>query len=104
LAATIGTLMNCRGITELVVVGIGRQIGVITPQLFTILVLMAVVTTAATGPLLSRLSGGDLRKSPAPPPREPTRPGYPEPRDLNLKLKVRGRVLRGFCCCYGVSP
>jgi Kef-type K+ transport system membrane component KefB len=82
LAATIGTLMNCRGITELVVVGIGRQIGVITPQLFTILVLMAVVTTAATGPLLSRLSGGDLRMSPAPPPREPARPGYPEPRDL----------------------
>lgn len=80
LAATIGTLMNCRGVTELVVVGIGRQIGVITPQLFTILVLMAVVTTAATGPLLNRLShlgGSDPRTSPAPPCPEPTQLGLP---------------------------
>ncbi|HEX8630384.1 MAG TPA: cation:proton antiporter, partial [Catenuloplanes sp.] len=71
-AATIGTLMNCRGVTELVVLGIGRQIGVITPQMFTILVLMAVVTTAATTPLLKRLSAGDPRMSPAPPPHEAT--------------------------------
>jgi Kef-type K+ transport system membrane component KefB len=69
--------MNCRGVTELVVLGIGRQIGVITPQLFTILVLMAVVTTAATTPLLSRLSSGDPRTSPAPPRREPAQLGLP---------------------------
>ena len=55
-AAALGILMNCRGITELVVLGIGRQIGVITSDLFTILVLMAIVTTAATGPLLDRLT------------------------------------------------
>jgi len=76
-AATVGILMNCRGVTELVVLGIGRQIGVITPQLFTILVLMAVVTTAVTGPLLNRLNGADPRMSPAPPPREPARLGSP---------------------------
>jgi len=80
-AATIGTLMNCRGVTELVVLGIGRQIGVITPQLFTILVLMAVVTTAATAPLLNRLSGGDPRMSPPPPRREPAQLGAPAPDD-----------------------
>ncbi|MEV8517159.1 cation:proton antiporter [Dactylosporangium sp. NPDC051484] len=54
-SATVGTLMNCRGVTELVVLGIGRQIGVISPPLFTILVLMAVLTTAATAPALTRL-------------------------------------------------
>jgi Kef-type K+ transport system membrane component KefB len=84
LAAIVGTLMNCRGITELVVVGIGREIGVITPQLFTILVLMALVTTAATGPLLSRLNGGDPRMSPAPTPREPDHIGSPQPDDRKV--------------------
>lgn len=59
--------MNCRGLTELVVLGIGRQIGVITEQTFTLLVVMAVVTTAATAPVLSRLAGRDPRMtSPAP--------------------------------------
>jgi Kef-type K+ transport system membrane component KefB len=57
-AAAIGVLMNCRGVTELVVLGIGRQIGVITPQLFALLVLMAIVTTGITSPLLSRLHPG----------------------------------------------
>ncbi|MET7949112.1 cation:proton antiporter [Micromonospora sp. NPDC005324] len=74
-AATIGTLMNCRGVTELVVLGIGLQIGVITPHLFTILVLMAVVTTAATAPLLNRLGAADPRLSPAPRHREGSYPG-----------------------------
>lgn len=63
-AAAIGTLLNCRGVTELVVLGIGRQIGVISPQLFTMLVIMAVVTTAATGPLLNHLSRADPTTSP----------------------------------------
>ncbi len=80
-AATIGTLMNCRGVTELVVLGIGRQIGVITPQLFTTLVLMAVVTTAATAPLLNRLNRGDPTMSPPAPRREPAPLGSPVPDD-----------------------
>lgn len=80
-AATIGTLMNCRGVTELVVLGIGRQIGVITPHLFTMLVLMAVVTTAATGPLLNRFNGRDARMSPTPPSAEPTFRRFPDPHD-----------------------
>jgi Kef-type K+ transport system membrane component KefB len=80
-AATVGTLMNCRGVTELVVLGIGRQLGVITPQLFTMLVLMAVVTTAATAPVLSRLTAGDPRMSPAVPPPQPAQLGRPEPDD-----------------------
>lgn len=49
----IGALMNCRGLTELVVLDIGLSLGVIGPGLFTTLVLMALATTAVTGPALS---------------------------------------------------
>ncbi|WP_371670854.1 cation:proton antiporter [Streptomyces sp. NBC_00289] len=61
-AMSIGALMNCRGLTELVVLNIGLGLGVIGPDLFTLLVLMALVTTAATAPALSliRRRAGDL--------------------------------------------
>lgn len=49
----LGVLMNTRGLTELVVLGIGREIGVLDERLFTLLVVMAVLTTVATGPLLA---------------------------------------------------
>jgi Kef-type K+ transport system membrane component KefB len=77
-AAAIGTLMNCRGVTELVVLGIGRQIGVITPELFSILVLMTIVTTIATGPVLSRLGDGISAPPPAPRPHPKTRTAAPK--------------------------
>ncbi len=48
----LAVLMNTRGLTELVVLGIGRELGVLDAELYTLLVLMAVVTTVATGPLL----------------------------------------------------
>jgi Kef-type K+ transport system membrane component KefB len=51
-AGAIGTLMNTRGLTELVVLNIGLAAGVLNPQLFTILVCMAIVTTIMTEPLL----------------------------------------------------
>jgi Kef-type K+ transport system membrane component KefB len=54
-AAALGIVMNTRGLTELVVVSLGRSLGVLDRELFTSLVLMAIVTTAATGPLLSLL-------------------------------------------------
>ncbi|MFJ3212782.1 cation:proton antiporter [Streptomyces flaveolus] len=59
-SALMGILMNCRGITEIVVLGIGLQLGVITTNLFTIMVVMAVATTAATAPLLDRLTRNAL--------------------------------------------
>ncbi|MER6778604.1 MULTISPECIES: cation:proton antiporter [unclassified Streptomyces] len=49
-AVTLGALMNCRGVTELVVLNVGLGLGVIGAELFTALVLMALVTTAVTGP------------------------------------------------------
>ncbi|XHM65335.1 cation:proton antiporter [Streptomyces nigra] len=72
-SAAVGTLMNCRGLTELVVLGIGRQIGVITEELFTLLVIMTVVTTAATAPLFKRVAGDDPRMAPPIPQHDPER-------------------------------
>ncbi len=54
-AATIGVLMNTRGLTELIVLNVGRQLGVLDQQLFTLLVIMAVATTIMTAPLLRLL-------------------------------------------------
>jgi len=51
-AAAIGILMNTRGLMELVVLNIGLDVGVISPSLFTMVVIMALVTTAMTAPLL----------------------------------------------------
>jgi Kef-type K+ transport system membrane component KefB len=48
----LGVLMNTRGLTELVVLNLGRDLGVLDGPLFTLLVIMAVVTTVATSPLL----------------------------------------------------
>ena len=49
----IGTLMNARGLMELIILNIGLQRGVITPTLFTIMVIMAIVTTMMTGPVFN---------------------------------------------------
>ncbi len=51
-AAALGILLNTRGLVELVVLNVGLDLGVISPKLFTMLVLMALVTTFATTPLL----------------------------------------------------
>ncbi|GMV18516.1 MAG: cation/H(+) antiporter [Polyangiaceae bacterium] len=51
-AGAIGILMNTRGLMELVVVNIGLDLGVLSPTLFTMMVLMALVTTFITTPLL----------------------------------------------------
>ncbi|HYJ07381.1 MAG TPA: cation:proton antiporter [Polyangiaceae bacterium] len=48
----IGVLMNTRGLMELVVLNVGMDLGVITPTVFTIMVVMALVTTFATTPIL----------------------------------------------------
>ncbi|GAX41995.1 sodium/hydrogen exchanger [Tolypothrix sp. NIES-4075] len=64
-ASALGWLMNTRGLTELIVLNIGLSLGVITPLLFTMLVIMALVTTFMTSPLLEwtypkRLIGLDV--------------------------------------------
>lgn len=51
-ASAIGILMNTRGLMELIVLNIGMDLGVISPTVFTMLVIMALVTTFATSPIL----------------------------------------------------
>jgi Kef-type K+ transport system membrane component KefB len=53
-AAALGVLLNARGLTELVILNVGLALGVLDSRLFTAMVVMAVVTTIMTGPLLDR--------------------------------------------------
>ena len=57
-SATIGSLMNARGLMELIILNIGLEQGVITPTLFTIMVMMAIVTTLMASPLVKYLLAG----------------------------------------------
>jgi Kef-type K+ transport system membrane component KefB len=52
----IGALMNTRGLMELVVLNIGYDLGVLTPQVFAMMVIMALVTTFMTGPVLDLIN------------------------------------------------
>ena len=54
-ALGLGTLMNARGLMELIIINIGLQRGVISPELFAILVIMAVLTTLMASPLFDWL-------------------------------------------------
>jgi Kef-type K+ transport system membrane component KefB len=56
-AATLGVLMNTRGLMELIVLNVGLDLGVISPTLFAMMVLMALITTVATAPMLRLLTG-----------------------------------------------
>jgi Kef-type K+ transport system membrane component KefB len=52
-AAALGALMNTRGLTELIILGVGLRMGLLDDELYSLFVVMALVTTAMTGPLLS---------------------------------------------------
>jgi Kef-type K+ transport system membrane component KefB len=54
-SAALGVLMNSRGLVELIVLDIGLEMGILSPVLFTMMVVMALVTTFATTPLLRLL-------------------------------------------------
>jgi len=55
-SVSLGVLMNTRGLMELIVLNIGFELRVISPTLFAMLVLMALVTTLATTPILHWLT------------------------------------------------
>ncbi|WP_207782588.1 cation:proton antiporter [Phytoactinopolyspora limicola] len=70
-SGAIGVLLNTRGLTEIVILNIGREWGIIGAEMFTMMVVMALVTTAMAGPML-RL----LRVAPPPvPASSPAPPG-----------------------------
>ena len=74
-AGVIGALMNTRGLTELIVLNVGRELHVIPPTLFTILVLVALVTTFATAPIVRLIDRqGTMQR----PPRSPASKERPE--------------------------
>lgn len=62
-ALGVGALMNARGLMELILLGIGLRAGIVGPLLFSVLVLMAIVTTAMAGPLFDRVTGSRLGKN-----------------------------------------
>jgi Kef-type K+ transport system membrane component KefB len=66
----VGSLMNARGMMELIVIKVGLDIGVIGKEVFTMLLVMALVTTVMTSPLLTLFSRG---ASAAADPKQPVR-------------------------------
>lgn len=67
---TIGALMNTRGLMELIVLNIGYDLGVLTPSIFAMMVIMALATTFMTGPALNCINRA-YRKQEAPIKKEP---------------------------------
>jgi Kef-type K+ transport system membrane component KefB len=55
-AASLGVLLNTRGLMELIVLNVGLDLGVLSPALFTMFVMMAIITTLATTPILQVLT------------------------------------------------
>ncbi|WP_409055751.1 cation:proton antiporter [Streptomyces sp. SYP-A7185] len=76
-AATVAALVNTRGLTELIVLNVALNAGIIGPPLFTVLVLMALVTTFMTGPLLSLIKRGHKQEIA----RSPEKKTVPVPAD-----------------------
>ena len=60
----VGSLMNARGLMELIVIKVGLDIGVIGKDLFTMLMVMAIVTTLMAGPLLTLCAGRGMASRP----------------------------------------
>jgi Kef-type K+ transport system membrane component KefB len=62
---SIGALMNTRGLIELIVLNLGYDLGILSPKVFAMMVIMALTTTSMTGPLLSLVELRNRRRSPA---------------------------------------
>jgi Kef-type K+ transport system membrane component KefB len=74
---SIGALMNTRGLMELVVLNIGYDLGILSPEIFAMLVIMALVTTFMTGPTLSLVEYFNRKK-----------PTYEEKPEDNLRILI----------------
>ncbi|MCW1912035.1 cation:proton antiporter [Luteolibacter sp. GHJ8] len=66
-AMAVGTLMNARGLMELIIINIGLQRGIIGEALFSILVVMAIVTTLMASPIFELVYGRKRRNAEVPP-------------------------------------
>jgi Kef-type K+ transport system membrane component KefB len=98
-SAVLATLMNTRGLTELIALSIGLQIGVLDNRLYSLMVVMAVVTTAMTGPPDGQSGTTVINNGP---PGTGVPPGYPyevvrplESFSVNAPLYWRGARSNG---------
>ncbi|MFE4333089.1 cation:proton antiporter [Streptomyces sp. NPDC056831] len=82
----VGVLMNTRGLTELIVLQVGYSTGILTAPLVLALVVMALVTTAMTGPLLSLLERAGV---PSQPHRNSKPPSETRPTDMGTDAPGR---------------
>jgi len=57
-STALGALMNTRGLIELIALNLGLDLGVLSPKIFAMLVLMALITTFMTGPVITLLGVG----------------------------------------------
>ncbi len=80
-SSALGILMNTRGLMELIVLNVGLDMGVLSPRLFTMFVLMALVTTFTTSPVLGWVSRGrsfaEISRDQSAGPGELLSPGHP---------------------------
>ncbi|SFK67265.1 Kef-type K+ transport system, membrane component KefB [Amycolatopsis sacchari] len=65
IALRVGTLMNARGLMQLIAINVGLAAGIVTRELFSVLVLVAIVTTVMATPMLSLWDRRELRRAPA---------------------------------------
>jgi Kef-type K+ transport system membrane component KefB len=63
-ALRVGSLMNARGLMQLIALNVGLEAGIVNNSLFTVLVLVALVTTLMTSPLLSWIERREARRTP----------------------------------------
>ncbi|MXM68584.1 cation/H(+) antiporter [Streptomyces sp. HUCO-GS316] len=61
-SGTLAALMNTRGLTELVILGVGLELGLLDGPLYSLMVVMALVTTAMTGPVLNLIRARSARR------------------------------------------
>ncbi|NML55450.1 cation/H(+) antiporter [Streptomyces sp. R302] len=78
----LGLLMNTRGLTELIILNAAVSLGVLDGRMFTMLVIMALVTTAMAGPLLSRRTAQRPDRDEPAPEQDDTAPKTAEPAGL----------------------
>ena len=82
-SANLAVLMNTRGLTELVVLATGVQLGILDHRTYSMMVVMALLTTAMTGPLLDLLH----RPEPGDPVNRPAGPVFEKNRQLPARLQ-----------------
>ncbi|PSB15389.1 sodium:proton antiporter [Phormidesmis priestleyi ULC007] len=104
-SSALAWLMNTRGLTELIVLNIGLSLGVISPLLFTMLVIMALVTTFMTSPLLElTYPKHQIRKNIAEPAVDDRQPAYQILVPIANPSSQRGLIQLAMAIAVGNVP